>query len=90
MFWLKIIVIALIISGCTPTGYEQSYILIEDPSNFSDAEALNTGQQPKIFGSDDFIRDAKILASKKYTLLGMSLFCGAYDRIDNALKQAKK
>lgn len=79
----------LIFIGCA-SGYQQFYKQIVDPRTLSDAELLTPGENPKIYGTDDFKRDTLILRSKMYIPIGSSSFNGSYEGKAKIAAQAQR
>jgi len=53
-------------------------------------EIIQEGQEPQVYGTDNFERDIRALRAKKYVALGYSSFNGDYEDIKNAQAQAKR
>jgi serine protease Do len=87
---IRILLIATItFAGCAQSGYKQFYNPYVDAKTLPDVELISDGQQPQVFGTDNFDRDIQILSSKKYIAVGYSSFNGGYENIKNAAAQAK-
>ena len=87
---LYILLITLVITGCAQSGYKQFFKPYVDARTIPDVELLREGQEPKVFGSDNFERDIKILRAKRYIVIGYSSFNGGYEDNSNAAAQAKR
>jgi hypothetical protein len=81
--------IALFLSGCAQSGYKQFYKPYADVKSLPDVELLAEGQEPQVFGTDDFDRDILTLRAKNYIVVGQSSFNGGYEDTKNAAAQAK-
>lgn len=82
-------VTAIILAGCAQSGYKQFYKPYVDATSVPDVELIAEGQEPQVFGTDDFDRDANILLSRRYIPVGYSAFNGSYEDTKNAAAQAK-
>jgi len=90
MKYLSIVFLAFLLFGCTKNGYKQFYKSYVDAKTLSDVELLGKGEEPKIYGTDNFEKDIQILRSKKYIAIGHSSFNGAFENAKNAVAQAKR
>lgn len=75
--------------GCATSGYKQFYQQYVDVETLPDLEILQPGQEPKVYGTDNFDRDIATLRAKKYIVIGASSFNGGYEDTKNAAAQAK-
>lgn len=80
----------LILNGCVASGYQKFYKSYIDINAIPDIETLQPGEEPQVFGTNDFERDINILRSKRYIVIGFSSFNGGYEDIKNAVAQAKR
>lgn len=80
----------MLVSACAPSGYQQFYRPFHDAKTLADVELLKPGQEPRVFGSDNFDRDIKILRAKQYVVVGYSSFNGSFEDTKNAAEQAKR
>jgi serine protease Do len=90
---MKIIVLSLVIlflTGCAQSGYKKFYNPYVDAKTLPDIELLTQGQEPKVFGTDNFDRDILTLRAKLYIPIGYSSFNGSYEDTKNASAQAKR
>jgi len=87
---LYVILIALLLNGCAQSGYKQFFKPYVDAKTIPDVELLKEGQEPQIFGTQDFEKDIKILRAKRYMPIGHSSFNGGYEDTSNAAAQAKR
>lgn len=85
-----IVILALLIVGCTSSGYQKFYRSYADPKVDVNLESLGEGQEPEVFGTDSFKRDIRLLKAKRYVVVGESSFNGGYEDIKNAVLQAKR
>jgi len=81
--------LAIVIAGCA-SGYHQFYKPYVDTRTLNDVELLKPGEEPKIYGTDDFDRDIKALRSKQYVPVGFSSFNGKYEDESNVKAQAMR
>ena len=88
----QIILLAIftLLSGCTMSGYQKFYTPYVDISTLPEPEIIDEGQEPKVYGTDNFERDIRTLRAKKYIALGYSSFNGGYEDTKNAQAQAKR
>ncbi|EWS96843.1 hypothetical protein BG00_17150 [Pseudoalteromonas sp. SCSIO_11900] len=86
---LVLLVAAITLAGCAQSGYKQFYNPYVDAKTLPDVELISQGQEPQVFGTDNFDRDILILRSKKYIPVGYSSFNGGYEDTKNAAAQAK-
>jgi serine protease Do len=86
---LLLLGVALLITACA-SGYQQFYKPYVEPKNLTDVELLQPGEEPKIFGSNDFDKDIKILRSKMYIPIGYSSFNGKYEDESMVKTQARR
>ena len=89
MRYLQILLIVSLIAGCAQSGYKQFYKPYVDANTLPDVQLLKKGEEPQVFGTDDFDRDIKILRAKRYIVIGQSSFNGGYEDTKNAAEQAK-
>lgn len=89
MKYLKIIALAVLVTGCAPSGYSKYYTPYLDAKTTPDLEVLEPEDEPKIFGSNDFKNDINVLISKRYKVLGVSSFNGQYEDKSNIIAQAQ-
>jgi serine protease Do len=89
MKYISIMILALLIQSCAQSGYKKFYSPYVDAKTLPDVELLQVGEEPKIYGSDNFQRDILVLRSKKYRPIGYSSFNGGYEDTKNAGAQAK-
>jgi|TARA_B100000315_G_scaffold214131_1_gene212466 hypothetical protein len=82
--------LVVIVSGCLTSGYKQFYNPYVDAKTLPDVQLLVEGQEPQVFGTDDFDRDIRIWESKQYFPIGDSYFNGPFENIKNAVAQAKQ
>jgi len=82
--------IIVLITGCATSGYQKFYNPYVDVSALPSPEILQEGQEPKVYGTDNFERDIRTLKTKKYVTLGYSSFNGGYEDNKNAQAQAKR
>ncbi|MBC8554729.1 MAG: PDZ domain-containing protein, partial [Candidatus Brocadiales bacterium] len=85
-----ILFLAIVLSGCVTSGYKQFYNPYVDAKTLPEVQLLAEGQEPQIFGTDNFDRDIRILQSKQYIPIGHSSFNSRYEDIKNAAAQAKR
>ena len=90
MKYIYLIVLTVLITGCASSGYNTFYKPYMVAKTTPNMEVLKEGQEPKIFGSDDFKRDVDVLASKRYKVLGVASFNGSYEGEDKVMAQAKR
>lgn len=90
MKFIHICIISLSLVGCAQSGYKTFYKPYVDTKTLTDVELLAEGQEPKVFGTDDFEKDTKILRSKQYFPIGFSSFNGGYEGEGSAIAQAKR
>lgn len=81
--------LVLLIQGCAQSGYKTFYSPYVDVKTLTEVELLLEGEEPKVFGSDNFKRDTAILRSRNYIPIGYSSFNGGYEDTTNAKNQAK-
>jgi hypothetical protein len=84
-----LIITAILTIGCAQSGYQKFYYPNVDVTTLTGVEFLKEGEEPKMFGTDDFERDGIILLSKKYAPVGYSSFNGGLEDTKNAIAQAK-
>ena len=89
MIRIIILLISLLLTGCV-SGYQHFYIPYVDAKSLPDVELLGKDDEPNMYGTDNFDRDIKILASKRYILVGHSSFNGTYESENNAKAQARR
>lgn len=87
---LFLTLLALLLNGCAQSGYKQFFSPYVDPRTIPDVELLKEGEEPRIFGSQDFEKDIKTLKAKRYIPIGHSSFNGGYEDVSNAAAQAKR
>ena len=63
---LILFVAAITLVGCAQSGYKQFYNPYVDAKTLPDVELISEGQEPQVFGTDNFDRDVLILRSKKW------------------------
>jgi hypothetical protein len=80
----------LLVTGCASNGYQDFYTSSIDPKLDPNLESLGEGEEPQVFGSDDYKRDIRLLRAKRYVVVGQSSFNGSYEDIKNAVAQAKR
>ena len=80
----------LILSGCAASGYQKFYNPYVEVSVLPEPEMIQEGQEPHVYGTDNFERDIRALKAKKYVPLGYSSFNGGYEDKKNAQIQAKR
>lgn len=85
-----VMLVATLLAGCATSGYQQFYKPYVDAKSLTEVKLLSEGEEPQIFGTDDFDRDINILLSKNYIPIGSSSFNGAYEDTKNAVTQAKQ
>lgn len=85
-----LITLFMAISGCVTSGYQQFYHSYVDASALPEPEILQKGQDPKVYGSNNFDRDVRILRAKKYIVVGYSSFNGDYEDSKQAQNQARR
>lgn len=78
-----------LVVGCAQSGYKTFYKANFDAKISENVALLAEGEEPKIFSTNDFDRDIKILRSKRYIPVGYSSFNGGLENNDNAITQAK-
>lgn len=83
------LLVTIALSGCATSGYKQFYKPYVDAKTLPQVQLLAEGQEPQVFGTDNFDRDILILQSKGYLLIGQSAFNGGYEDTKNAAEQAK-
>jgi len=83
--------LAIILCACA-SGYKDFYQPYVDRATLEAAEVrlLAPGEEPSIYGTDNFERDVRILRSKGYVPIGYSSFNGQYEDTKNAVAQAKR
>ena len=74
---------ALTLAGCV-SGYQQFYKPYVDARNLEDAELLKPDEEPKVYGTNDFDRDIRLLRSRMYVPIGYSSFNGGNEDTKNA------
>jgi hypothetical protein len=82
-------VLALLLTACA-SGYQQFYKPYIEPNNLTDVELLQPGEEPKVYGTNDFDKDIRILRSKMYIPIGYSSFNGKYEDESMVKAQAKR
>lgn len=82
--------IFFILTGCAASGYQQFYNPYVEASVLPEPEIIKDGQEPQVYGTDNFERDIRALRAKKYVALGYSSFNGGYEDTRNAQAQAKR
>jgi hypothetical protein len=90
MRFSTIFLLAVFLSGCATSGYKQFYNPYVDAKTLPEVQLLAGGQEPQVFGTNNFDRDILILRSKKYIPIGYSSFNGGYEDTKNAAEQAKQ
>ncbi len=90
MKFTSIAILAMLLSGCATSGYQQFYTSYVDVSSLPNVELLKVEQMPQVFGSENFARDIKILRAKNYVPIGHTAFNGVYEDKKNAVAQAKR
>lgn len=85
-----LLLVAVFLAGCAQSGYKQFYNPYVDAKTLPEIQLLVEGQEPQVFGTDNFVRDILILRSKKYIPVGYSSFNGGYEDTKNAAAQAKR
>ncbi|MBK1852540.1 PDZ domain-containing protein [Marinobacter sp. 1-4A] len=80
----------VILSGCAASGYQQFYKPYVDVNTLPEPELIQEGQEPQVYGTDNFDRDIRILRAKKYVAIGYSSFNGGYEDTKNAQTQARR
>jgi len=83
------IIIVLLISGCV-SGYQQFYKSEIVENNIDDLELLQPGEEPKVYGTQDFEKDSKTLFPKNYRRIGHSSFNGRFEDESKVKEQAKR
>lgn len=83
-------IMLLFLISCAQSGYQKFYNPYLDTSTLTEVELLQPGQDPQVFGTDDFERDIRILRAKQYLVVGCSSFNGEYEDTKNAISQAKR
>lgn len=86
---LPIIVVAFLLAACA-SGYQQFYKPYVEPKSLTDVEWLKPGEEPKVFGTNNFDKDIRILRSKMYIPIGYSSFNGKYEDENMVKAQAKR
>lgn len=88
----RIILLAILfmLTGCAASGYQQFYNPYVEVSVLPEPEVIQEGQEPEVYGTDNFERDIRALRAKKYVALGYSSFNGGYEDTKDAQAQAKK
>lgn len=89
MKYLKLVVLVILLESCAQSGYKKFYHPYIDAKKTSDVVLLAQGQEPEIYGTNDFERDIHILRSKYYLLVGYSAFNGKYEDKSNIIAQAQ-
>jgi hypothetical protein len=84
------VILVLLVTGCASNGYQDFYTSSIDPKLDPNLESLGEGEEPQVFGSDDYKRDIRLLRAKRYVVVGQSSFNGSYEDIKNAVAQAKR
>jgi len=56
--------IIVLITGCATSGYQKFYNPYVDVSALPSPEILQEGQEPKVYGTDNFERDIRTLKTK--------------------------
>ncbi len=87
---LRLLAVVFLLGGCATSGYQQFYQQYVDVKSLSDLEVLQPGEEPKIYGTDNFDRDIATLRAKRYIMIGSSSFNGGYEDTKNAVVQAKR
>jgi serine protease Do len=85
-----LIITTLLLTACAQSGYKQFYNPYVDTKTLTEVELLKEGEEPQVFGTNDFERDGLILRTKKYIAVGYSSFNGGYEDTKNAAAQAKR
>lgn len=80
---------ALTLAGCV-SGYQQFYKPYVDAKNLEDAELLKPDEEPKVYGTNDFDQDIRLLRSRMYVPIGYSSFNGGYEGQSNVKAQARR
>ena len=86
---LALSIITIILAGCAQSGYKQFYNPYIDAKTLPDVQLLSEGQEPQVYGTDNFDRDILTLRAKMYIPIGYSSFNGSYEDTKNAASQAK-
>ena len=86
---LTIIVVGLLLTACV-SGYQQFYKPYVESNKLTNVELLQPGEEPKVYGSNDFEKDIRILRSKMYIPIGYSSFNGKYEDESKVKSQAKR
>lgn len=89
MKYLKTIALAVLLTSCAQSGYKKFYHPYIDAKKTSNVVLLEQGEEPKIYGTDNFKRDIHILRSKNYLPVGYSSFNGKYEDKSNIISQAR-
>ena len=84
-----LIFLVFFVGGCATSGYKQFYQQYIDVKTLPDLEVLRLGQEPQVYGTDNFDRDIAILRAKRYIVIGASSFNGGHENTKNAATQAK-
>ena len=79
-----------LLTGCATSGYQNFYNPYVDISVLPEPEIIHEGQEPQVYGTDNFEKDLRTLRAKKYVALGYSSFNGGYEDTKNAQAQAKR
>ncbi len=57
---LILLIAAITLAGCAQSGYKQFYNPYVDAKTLPDVELVSEGQEPQVFGTDNFDRDILI------------------------------
>ncbi len=87
MIRVLMMVILVCMTGCA-NGYQKFYHSYIEPETLQDVKFLAEGEVPKVYGTDDPKRDAKIAKSKGYIALGYSAFNGPMASQQDLISQA--
>lgn len=79
----------LMITGCV-SGYQKFYESYVEVSELPSPEILEKGEEPGIFGTDNFARDIEMLAPKHFVVIGQSSFNGEFEDQNKVIAQAKR
>jgi len=83
------LMVVVMISGCA-SGYQKFYKSEVDGKTSENIELLQPGQEPKVYGTNNFERDSKALFSKGYIRIGYSSFNGSFEDEKKVKAQAKR
>ena len=81
--------VALALTACA-SGYQKFYKPYVEPKSLTDIELLQPGEEPKVYGTNDFDKDIRTLRSKMYIVIGFSSFNGKYEDENMVKVQAKR